>query len=392
MIQSFRPSLSLNRKLLLSLLLLAAMLAAPMVLSEFRLSLLGKFLAYAVLAVGLDLIWGYTGILSLGHGVYFGLGAYCMAMHLKLAAAPGELPDFMSWSGVEKLPWFWVPFESAGFAFAAAILLPVAVAAVLGYLTFRNRIKGTFFSILSQALVVITVTLFVGQQGYTGGTNGLTSFNTFLGMPVGDASSKRIFYYVTVAAVVATLLISRWLVNSRFGKILVAIRDGENRVRFIGYNPVVYKVFIYSFSAALAGIAGVLFVLQEGIISPAQMGIVPSIEMVLWVAIGGRGTVIGALIGAVLTNAAKTTFSEAYPEWWPIILGAMFILVVLFLPKGIVGTLRDKFARGEPGLAGSAPEPVGRGAGHPAAGTPVAASSGAAMGKAAAASPKRNGL
>lgn len=328
-------------KIVFTVILLAVMLAAPMFLSEFRLSLLGKFLCYAIIAMGLDLIWGYTGILSLGHGVYFGLGAYCMAMHLKLVASHGELPDFMSWSGVDKLPWFWAPFQSAGVTLLLAILVPVAVAFVLGYLTFRNRIKGSFFAILSQALVIITVTLFVGQQGYTGGTNGLTNFETFLGMNVGEPSTKLIFYYITAFVVIATLILCQWMVSSRLGKILVAIRDAENRVRFIGYNPVTYKVFIYCFSAALSGLAGILFVLQEGIVSPAQMGIVPSIEMVLWVAIGGRGTVYGAVLGAVITNSAKTSFSEAYPEWWPIILGAMFIVAVLFFPKGLVGTIQD---------------------------------------------------
>jgi urea transport system permease protein len=334
-------SSSIKVKIALSLILLILMLAAPAFLSEFRLSLLGKYLTYAILAMGLDLIWGYTGILSLGHGVYFGLGAYGMAMHLKLAASGGELPDFMSWSGVEKLPAFWLPFQSAGAAILLALLMPIAVAFTLGYLTFRSRIRGSFFSILSQALVIITVTLFVGQQGYTGGTNGLTSFDTFLGLKLGEPSTKLTLYYVTVIVVGLTLLLCLWLASSRLGKILVAIRDAENRVRFIGYNPVAYKVFIYCVSAALAGLAGILFVLQEGIISPAQMGIVPSIEMVLWVAIGGRATIFGALIGAILTNTAKTTFSEAYPEWWPILMGAMFIVVTLFLPKGIVGTLKD---------------------------------------------------
>ncbi|UQZ86176.1 leucine/isoleucine/valine transporter permease subunit [Paenibacillus konkukensis] len=328
-----------------TLLLLVLMAAAPMFLSEFRLSLLGKFLAYAIVAMGLDLIWGYTGILSLGHGVYFGLGAYCMAMHLKLVASRGELPDFMSWSGVEKLPWFWQPFQSAPVAILLALLVPMAVAFILGFLTFRNRIKGTFFSILSQALVIITVTLFVGQQGYTGGTNGLTNFDTFLGFSVANHSTKLMLYYITVAVVIGTLLLCLWLAGSRLGKILVAVRDAENRVRFIGYNPVTFKVFIYCFSAGLAGLAGILFVLQEGIISPAQMGIVPSIEMVLWVAIGGRASIFGAILGAVVTNAAKTTFSEAYPEWWPIIMGAMFIAVVLFLPKGIVGTIKETAAK-----------------------------------------------
>ncbi|WP_081823851.1 urea ABC transporter permease subunit UrtC [Paenibacillus sp. UNC451MF] len=332
-------------KIIFTVILLIIMLAAPMFLSEFRLSLLSKFLSYAILAMGLDLIWGYTGILSLGHGVYFGLGAYCMAMHLKLVASDGGLPDFMSWSGIDKLPWFWVPFHSAAGAFILALLIPMAVAFILGYLTFRNRIKGTFFSILSQALVIITVTLFVGQQGYTGGTNGLTNFNTFLGLSVAEHSTKLAFYYITVFVVIGTLLLCLWLAGTRLGKILVAIRDAENRVRFIGYNPVTYKVFIYCFSAGLAGLAGVLFVLQEGIISPAQMGIVPSIEMVLWVAIGGRASIFGAILGAIITNSAKTTFSEAYPEWWPIIMGAMFIIVVLFLPKGIVGTCKQFAAK-----------------------------------------------
>lgn len=336
---------STKTKAIATVILLALLLLAPMVLSEFRLGLLGKFLAFAILATGLDLIWGYTGILSLGHGVYFGLGAYCMAMHLKLVASDGALPDFMSWSGVEKLPWFWVPFHSAGATLALALAVPTIVAFFLGYLTFRNRIRGSFFSILSQALVIITVTLFVGQQGYTGGSNGLTNFTTFLGLPLGDPSTKNLFYYVTVVLVGLVIGFSLWLTSGKLGKILVAIRDSENRVRFIGYNPVAYKVFIYCVSAALAGLAGVMFVLHEGIISPAQMGIVPSIEMVLWVAIGGRGSIFGAIIGTILTNSAKTTFSEAYPDWWPILIGAMFIIVTMFMPKGIVGTMQDQLNR-----------------------------------------------
>lgn len=330
--------LSVKLKWTATVILVLLLAVAPLLLSEFRLSLLGKFLAYAVLAIGLDLIWGFTGILSLGHGVYFGLGAYCMAMHLKLVASKGALPDFMSWSGVDRLPAFWVPFHNPAFAVLMALLLPMAVAFVLGYLTFRNRIKGAFFSILSQALVIITVTLFVGQQGFTGGTNGLTNFDTFLGWNITSPSSKIVLYYIAAAVLIAVYFACRRLVRGRFGKLLVAIRDGENRVRFIGYNPVAYKVFIYCLSAGLAGLAGILFVLQEGIISPAQMGIVPSIEMVLWVAIGGRGTLLGAPIGALVTNWAKTTFSETAPEMWLFFLGGMFILCVLALPHGIVGT------------------------------------------------------
>jgi urea transport system permease protein len=328
----------LNIKIILSIVFLLIMALAPLFLSDFRLSLLGKFITYAILAVGLDLIWGFTGILSLGHGVYFGLGAYCMAMHLKLVASKGELPDFMSWSGVEQLPWFWQPFHSAIFALFMAFVIPMIIAGLLGYLTFRNRIKGAFFSILSQALVIITVTLFVGQQGYTGGTNGLTNFNSFLGLRLGSQDTKLVLFYISLCALTLVVLLCLWITSSRLGKILIAIRDGENRVRFTGYNPVVFKVFIYSLSAGLAGLAGVLFVLQEGIISPAQMGIVPSIEMVLWVAIGGRGTIIGAVLGAIITNSAKTSLSEAFPSLWPIFLGVLFIIVVLFFPKGIVGT------------------------------------------------------
>ncbi|WP_248927879.1 urea ABC transporter permease subunit UrtC [Paenibacillus hamazuiensis] len=337
--------MSAKFKIAATLVLFALMLAAPLVLSEFRLALLGKFLAYAILAVGLDLIWGYTGILSLGHGVYFGLGAYCMAMHLKLIASRGELPDFMSWSGVEKLPAFWVPFQHAGAALLLAVLVPAAVAFALGYLTFKSRIRGSFFSILSQALVIIAVTLFVGQQGYTGGTNGLTNFDTFLGFPLAEPGTKLALYYVTLGVLAIVVLLCMRLTATRFGKILIAVRDAENRVRFIGFNPVAYKVFAYCVSAGLAGLAGILFVLQEGIVSPAQMGIVPSIEMVLWVAVGGRATLLGGVVGAIVTNAAKTAFSEASPEWWPIFLGAMFIVVVLFLPKGIIGTLQEGWAK-----------------------------------------------
>lgn len=323
-------------------LLVLFLLTAPYWMSDFRMSLLAKFLTYAILAIGLDLIWGYTGILSLGHGVFFGLGAYCMAMHLKLASTPaGQLPDFMSWSGVSSMPWFWEPFRSPVFAAVMALLLPAVVAAAVGFLTFRNRIKGAFFSILSQALVIITVTLFVGKQGYTGGTNGLTNFSTFLGFDLQSGSTKLALYYATVLLLGVTFALSLTLVKSRLGKLLIAIRDGENRVRFLGYDPALYKVFMYALSGALAGLAGVLFVLQEGLISPAQMGIVPSIEMVLWVAIGGRATLYGPVIGALMTNAAKTTFSEAYPELWPLLLGGLFVVIVLFLPNGVIGTLRN---------------------------------------------------
>ncbi|MFC4777191.1 urea ABC transporter permease subunit UrtC [Paenibacillus sp. GCM10023252] len=315
----------------------AALFSAPLFVSDFRLNLLAKFLAFAIVALGLDLIWGFTGILSLGHGVFFGLGAYAMAMHLKLQASGGKLPDFMGWSGVKEMPWFWLPFESFGAAIALGILLPAVLALILGSFTFRNRIRGVYFTILTQALVVITVTLFIGQQAFTGGTNGITGYGKLLGYSLGSPDTKRALYFITAAVLILVFIGCRYLVGSRFGKVLRAIRDGENRVRFIGYNPAMYQMVVFTISAAIAGLAGMLFVLHVGIISPSMMGIVPSIEMVLWVAIGGRGTLIGAALGAIVMNWAKSTFSETYPDGWLFFMGLLFVVVVVFLPKGIVG-------------------------------------------------------
>lgn len=311
--------------------------AAPFFLSDFRMNLLGKFLAFAILALALDLIWGYTGILSLGQGLFFGLGAYGFAMYLKLEASGGILPDFMSWSGLTKLPWFWKPFGSVWFAIPMAIIIPMILASILGFLTFRNRIKGVYFSILTQAMTLIFSILFVGQQQYTGGTNGITDLKTIFSLPLADTSTQRILYYAALIGLAASYLLCSWLVGGRFGRILVAIRDGENRLRFSGYNPVTFKVFVFAVSAGLAALAGALYVPQVGIISPAMLGIVPSIEIAIWVAIGGRGTLIGAVIGALLVNAAKSGFSESYPDIWSIFMGALFIGVVLLFPDGIVG-------------------------------------------------------
>ena len=329
----------------------AGLLLAPLFLSDFRLNLLGKFLALAIAAIGIDLLWGYAGILSLGHGVFFGLGAYGMAMYLKLEASGGRLPDFMAWSGLSQLPWFWVPFSNPVFAITAALAVPMSLAGLLGFFTFRNRIKGVFFSILSQAVVLIVVTLFVGQQAYTGGTNGITNFKTVFGFSLSSPGVRMFLYYLTLLALIGVFVLSRRLVNGRTGKVLMAIRDGENRVRFIGYDPAVYKVFVYMISAGLAALAGILYVMQVGIISPAMMGIVPSVEMVLWVAIGGRGTLSGAVLGAILTNGAKTFFSESFPDFWLYFLGVLFIIVVLFLPQGLVG-LAKKIGNGRKQVKG----------------------------------------
>jgi urea transport system permease protein len=334
-----------RRQWLCYLLAIIVLIAAPLFLSDFRLNLLGKFLSFSIVALGISLIWGYTGILSLGHGVYFGLGAYCMAMYLKLEASGGHLPDFMEWSGVEQLPWFWKPFANPFFALIAAVAVPTLLAAVLGYLTFRNRIRGVYFSILSQALVIIVVTLFVGKQEYTGGTNGLTNFSTVFGFSLGATETQTVIYWITLGMLALAFLFCVWLTRSRLGRVLIAIRDGENRVRFSGFNPTSYKVFVYCISAGLAGIAGVLFVLQVGIISPAMMGIIPSVEMVLWAAVGGRSSLIGAVIGAILTNGAKSFFSESYPDIWLIFLGLLFVAIVLFLPNGLVGAAQNLSSR-----------------------------------------------
>ncbi len=319
----------------------AVLFAAPLFVSDFRLNLMAKFLAFAIVALGLDLIWGYTGILSLGHGIFFGLGAYAMAMYLKLEASGGKLPDFMSWSGLKELPLFWKLFEPFGAAVALGLLIPALLALVLGFFTFRNRIRGVYFTILTQALVIIVTTLLVGQQAFTGGTNGVTGYSTLLGYSLASPDTKRVLYWITAAALLGVFLFCRYLTGSRFGKVLRAIRDGENRVRFIGYNPAFYQTVIFTISAGIAGMAGMLFVLHVGIISPSMLGIVPSIEMVLWVAIGGRGTLIGAALGAILMNWAKSEFSTAYPEGWLFFMGALFVIVVVFLPKGVAGLFQS---------------------------------------------------
>lgn len=336
--------LNISANFMVFSLIIAALLAAPLGLSDFRINLLGKFVSFAILAIGIDLIWGYTGILSLGHGVFFGLGGYVMGMYLKLEASGGKLPDFMSWSGLTQLPLIWQPFTHV-WSLVFVILLPAALALILGWLTFKNRIRGVYFSILSQALSIIFVVLFIGQQAYTGGTNGITNFTTLFGQPLILDEMRITLYYVSVALLILTYAYCRFIVTHRIGRILVAIRDGENRVRFSGYNPAAYKIFVYVSSAAIAGLAGAIFVPQVGIISPAEMGIVPSIEMVIWVAIGGRGTLVGAIIGAICVNALKSGISESFPEIWSYFIGMAFIIFVLFMPKGLIGMLHSCQAR-----------------------------------------------
>ncbi|MBI4497820.1 MAG: urea ABC transporter permease subunit UrtC [Chloroflexi bacterium] len=327
------------------------LLAAPAFLSEFRLGLLAKFLTFAMVAIALDLVWGYAGMLSLGHGVFFGLGGYAMAMYLKQEASKGALPDFMSWSGLEALPAFWAPFASPWFALPMTFIVPAALAGALGYLVFRSRITGVYFSIITQALALIVSILFIGQQPYTGGTNGITNYTTIFGYALILDETQRALYYATVAVLVAVYLLCRWMTASRFGRVLVALRDDENRVRFFGYDPVVVKAFVFALSGGLAGVAGALFVPQVGIISPAMMGIVPSIEMVIWVAVGGRGTLAGAALGAVVVSSAKSGLSESFPDIWQYFLGALFIGAVLLFPNGIVGFVQAQLRRVQQRLA-----------------------------------------
>lgn len=320
-------------------------LAAPLFLSEFRLNQLGKFLTFAIIALGLDLIWGYGGMMSLGQGLFFGLGAYGFAMYLKLQASGDSLPDFMFWSGLKTLPWFWAPFQSPVIAILAALLVPGLIAAVLGFFIFRSRVQGVYFAIITQALTLLTSIWFVGQQAYTGGTNGITNLGSakIFGHSLLSSEVQLAFYFTTVVVLCLVYILTRGITNTRFGRILVATRDNEERVRFLGYDPVLFKVLAFSLSAIIAALAGILFVPQVGIISPSSMGVVPSIEMVIWVAIGGRASLIGAVIGALLVNYGKSFFSESFPNIWQYFIGLLFIASVLFFPKGIVGFLADRW-------------------------------------------------
>jgi urea transport system permease protein len=319
---------------------LILILVMPAVLSGFRLTLLGRFLALAIAALGIDLIWGYTGMLSLGHGVFFALGGYALGMHLQLAPLNGGLPEFMSLYGVTELPWFWQPFYSLGLTALAVVIIPAILAAILGYLVFRNRIRGVYFSILTQAATIVFFNFFNGQQKLFNGTNGLTNFKTILGATVSDSKTQLVFYTLTVLFLVASYVLCRWLTKDRFGRLLIAIRDDESRVRFSGYNPTGYKVIVFAISAALAGIAGALFTIQTGLISPKAMDIAFSIEMVIWVAVGGRATLVGAILGTLVVNFGKTFLSEKYPDSWLFFQGALFLIVVTVLPDGLIGWLR----------------------------------------------------
>ena len=325
--------------------IIAAIIAAPSILPVFRLNLLGRYLSLAIVALGIDLIWGFTGLLSLGQGVFFALGGYCAAMYLQLNSAsefPNGIPEFFGLYGVQKLPFFWEPFNSLTFTLIAILLIPALVAGILGFLVFRNRIKGVYFSILTQAALLVFFNLFNGQQKLINGTNGLKTDVTLLfGQMVGSDFIQKCFFWLSACLVIAAWFIAKWIVRDRFGNVLVGIRDDEPRVRFTGFNPTAFKTIIFSVAGGLAGISGALYTVQSGIVSPQFMTVPFSIEMVIWVAVGGRGTLLGAILGAVVINYAKSLISEAFPASWMFIQGGLFILVVTALPEGVLGWIQS---------------------------------------------------
>ncbi|TCW24960.1 urea ABC transporter membrane protein [Dietzia cinnamea] len=312
---------------------------APLLLSDFRLGLLAKFFCYAIVASGIGLAWGRGGMLTLGQGVYFGVGAYAMAMFLKLSDArdrggPDALPDFMQIAGTRELPGYWVPFASPGFTIAVILLVPPLLAFGFGYLVFHRKVKGAYFAILSQALAAAAA-IFLVSRPELGGSNGLNRFTGFFGFALSDPANRRMLYFLAGGALLAVVLLVRQLMQSRFGELLVAVRDQEERVRFLGYDPALIKSFAYAVAAFAAGIAGALFVPIVGIISPSAIGIAPSIAFLIGVAIGGRATLLGPVLGAIGVAWAQTAFSEAYPSQWTYLQGVLFIVVVGFLPGGL---------------------------------------------------------
>lgn len=325
----------------------------PLGVDIFRLNLIGKYLTYAFVAVSLVLLWGNGGILSLGQGIFFGLGGYGMAMFLKLEASSPEatkiqstpgIPDFMDWNQLTALPWFWEPFKSLPFTLIAMLTIPAIFAYIIGYAMFKRRVGGVYFSIITQAIALILSILIVGQQGYTGGVNGITDLRTLLGWDIRTTPAKYILYYVNGILLFGAIFLAKYIMSSKFGMLLLAMRDKEERVRFSGYDVSNFKIFIFCVAAVMSALGGAMFTLQVGFMSPSFVGIVPSIEMVIFCAVGGRASLIGAVYGTLLVNYGKTVFSETYPELWLFLMGGLFIAVVMFFPNGLAG-LWDKYAK-----------------------------------------------
>lgn len=322
---------------------------SPLHLSDYAVALLGKIMCYAICALAMDLIWGYTGILSLGHGLFFALGGYVMGMYLMRQIGrdgnyKSDLPDFMVFLDWKELPWHWMLSDS----FVATLILVVAapgiVAFVFGYFAFRSRIKGVYFSIITQAMTYAAMLLFFRNETGFGGNNGFTDFKRILGQPIATQNMRMLLFVMTGVALLGFFLLARWLVRSKFGRVLQAVRDAETRVMFSGYSPLPYKLTIWTISAMMCGVAGALYVPQVGIINPGEMSAANSIEIAVWAAVGGRATLIGPIVGAFIVNGAKSWLTVTAPEFWLYFLGALFIAVTLFLPNGVVGLVK-KFSR-----------------------------------------------
>ncbi len=316
-------------------------------LSDYGVQLIAKIMCYAIAALAMDLIWGYTGILSLGHGVFFALGGYAMGMYLMRQIGrdgnyASDLPDFMVFLDWKMLPWHWALSDSFVATLALVVLVPGLLAFVFGFFAFRSRIKGVYFSIITQAMTYATMLLFFRNETGFGGNNGFTDFKRILGQPIATPSMRMVLFVLTGLTLVGFFVLARFLVRSKFGRVLQAIRDAESRLMFTGYDPLAYKLTIWVISAVMCGIAGALFVPQVGIINPGEMSPAASIEIAIWAAVGGRGTLVGPIVGAFFVNGAKSWFTQAFPEFWLYVLGAMFIAVTLFLPQGIVGLLRRR--------------------------------------------------
>ncbi len=333
---------------------------------SYVVALLGRYLAFALLAVALDLVWGYCGILSLGHGAFFALGGYAMGMHLMREIGPRGvyahpvLPDFMVFLGWTELPWFWWGFDMFWFAALMALLVPGALAFVFGWFAFRSRVTGVYLSIITQAMTFALMLAFFRNEMGFGGNNGLTDFRDVLGFSLSDSRTRVGLFVLSGLALAFGLILGRWITTSKLGKVLVAVRDAEDRTRFLGYRVEHYKLFVFTVSAMLAGLAGALYVPQIGIINPGEFSPANSIEVVIWVALGGRGTLVGAALGAVIVTSAKSYLTATMPELWLFVLGAMFVLVTIFLPRGVLGVIEGTVGwmrRPRPKAPPTAPEP-----------------------------------
>jgi urea transport system permease protein len=331
---------------------LAVLLALPLLsllpadnglqVSAYTLTLVGKILCYAIVALALDLVWGYAGLLSLGHGLFFALGGYAMGMYLMREASGDELPAFMTFLSWTELPWYWSGTQHFLWAMCLVVLAPGLLALVFGFFAFRSRIKGVYFSIMTQALTFAGMLLFFRNETGFGGNNGFTNFRSILGFSISSQGTRATLFFATVVLLVASLFLGWRLARSKFGRVLTAVRDAENRLMFCGYDPRGFKLFVWVLSAVLCGLAGALYVPQVGIINPSEMSPTNSIEAAVWVALGGRGTLIGPLLGAGLVNGMKSWFTVAFPEYWLFFLGALFIIVTLYLPKGVIGLLKKR--------------------------------------------------